>query len=127
MQEYCRISRSKAELFFDGAPPAQGKHVKSGLLHVHFIRLEKTADDAIIHYLQNLTKVDKSIVVVSSDHQVQARARMLHAEVISSEEFSGLMRKEFNKSDVVNQKREQPPTPDEMEEFLTMFLKDNLD
>src|SRR5512145_1541175 len=84
LQEFCRLERKQAEVFFDGAPAPQAGTRKLGAVTAHFVRLGATADNAICDRLKTLRKSARNWTVVSSDRQVQAEARAALAEVISA-------------------------------------------
>ncbi|MBE0698229.1 MAG: NYN domain-containing protein, partial [Anaerolineaceae bacterium] len=79
------------EVFFDGAPPGQAGERSYGTIRAHFVAAGLTADDAILRYLLAQKGAARNVTVVSSDRQVQANARSLHAGVVSSEEFARLL------------------------------------
>src|SRR5512133_2168906 len=72
INEFCRLSRSQVELFFDGAPLPGQPGKKSGLVHPHFVRRGYSADDAIIEYVRKNQNPGNLLTVVSSDHRVTA-------------------------------------------------------
>jgi uncharacterized protein len=76
------------EVFFDKAPVGYSGVRSFGSVRAHYVRTGKTADEAINQYLRQLGKAARGVKVVSSDHQVQASAREVHAEVILSETFA---------------------------------------
>lgn len=87
IQEFSRLSRREAEVYFDGAPASQARTRKFGMVTAHFVRLGSTADDAIKARLRSLGRAARNWTVVSSDRQVQVAARAVHAGVIASEAF----------------------------------------
>ncbi len=93
LQEFSRLSRRACEVFFDGAPAGQAGMKKYGTLTVHFVRLGTTADSAIKARLNKLERAARNWTVISSDHEVQNAARAAHAQVSSSEEFAGQLKK----------------------------------
>ncbi len=93
LQEFCRTQRRNAEVYFDGAPVGQSGTRKFGIVAAHFVRRGTTADSAIKNRLEKLGRAARNWVVVSSDHEVQASARMAHAEVLSSNQFAQLLKK----------------------------------
>ena len=121
LREFCRLESKQVEVFFDGAPPLQAGTRKLGAVTAHFVRLGTTADDAIRSRLQRLGKSARNWTVVSSDRQVQAEGRAVHAQVLSSESFA----------DRLKQARESAPKPaderklsgQEVEEWLRIFGK----
>lgn len=94
LQEFCRLERKQADVYFDGAPQASTR--KLGAVTAHFVSLGTTADDAIYKRLKKMGKSAKNWTVVSSDRQVQVEARTAQAEVISSDTFAMLLRQARN-------------------------------
>jgi predicted RNA-binding protein with PIN domain len=93
LQEFARLARREAEVFFDGAPTGEARTQKFGLIKAHFIRLGTTADAAIKARLRILGRTARNWTVVSSDHEVQNAARAAQASVVSSEEFARQLKK----------------------------------
>jgi len=121
IQEYCRLSRKQADLFFDGAPETQAKSRKTGLVNVHFIRASSTADDAIIQMVRALGKDKSQWMVVSSDHHVRNECLAAGCEVMSSEAFAHEISKTLGSDNAIQQKREKPLSANEVEEWLNLF------
>jgi predicted RNA-binding protein with PIN domain len=119
--EFCRLSRSRANLFFDGAPAGSGPRSRFGLVHVHHVRAGTTADDAIIRQLRREESNARDFIVVSSDHRVKTEAKALRAEVMSSEQFAQTMRNVLQNPAVTEAKREVPPSPEEVDEMLKLM------
>lgn len=92
LQEFARLKRQQAEVYFDGAPIGSAGSRSLGTVRAHFIRLGQTADSAIRARLDKMGKAAKNWTVVSSDREVQSSARVNHAQFISSEEFVRLTR-----------------------------------
>lgn len=88
LQDYCRVRRKKGVVFFDRAPAGWAGVRQHGLIQAHFVREGTTADDAIMAHLKNLGKRAKNVTVISSDRQVQAASRAVHAQVMTSEAFA---------------------------------------
>lgn len=80
--------RRDVEVFFDGAKPGFSGERALGILRAHFVPLGQTADEAIRRRLMGLGKAARNATVVTSDRQVRANAKALHANVISSESFA---------------------------------------
>lgn len=121
IQEYCRLTRTQAELFFDGATTPGNKPHKSGLARVHFIQIGRTADSAIIDFLRQAGKNAKTLRVASSDRRIQAEARGLGCEVISSEALAAEIRAVLSSDQAVSDKREKQPSAQEVDEWLQEF------
>lgn len=119
--EYCRLSRTRADLFFDGAPVGSGPQTRHGLVNVHHVKVGTTADDAIIRNLRKEGANSRNILVISSDNRVKAEARALHAEVMNSENFAQIMLNTLNRPEVTESKKEVPPTAEEVEEMLKLM------
>lgn len=88
VQEFSRLSRHEAQVYFDGAPAGQPRTRKFGTVTAHFIRVGSSADEAITTRLQRLGRAAQNWTVVTSDHAVQAAARRAHASVLASEDFA---------------------------------------
>ncbi len=88
LQDFCRLKRKKAIVYFDQAPPGMSGVKNYGSVRAHFVREGRTADDAIMEKLRKLAKRARNVTVVSSDRQVQRAARAAHAEVMSSNVFA---------------------------------------
>jgi predicted RNA-binding protein with PIN domain len=119
LQEFCRLERRQVEVYFDGAPTPQAGTRKLGSVTAHFVRLGTTADDAIRKRLKKLGKSAKNWTVVSSDRQVQAEARAVHAEVVSSDVFAKRLKRARNSAPKSEEGRTL--TPNELEEWLKLF------
>ena len=119
LQEFCRVQRRDAEVYFDGAPVGQARTQKFGIVTAHFVRLGTTADTAIKSRLEKMGRAARNWIVVSSDHEVQNSARIVHADIVSSEKFAELLGKSSSlksKSDA-----ESKLSSEEVEEWLKLF------
>ena len=119
LQEFCRLERRQVEVFFDGAPANHAGNRKLGSVTAHFVRLGATADDAIRNRLRALGKGARNWTVVSSDRQVQAEARGVHAEVVSSDSFAGMLKHARNSAPKPNQERKL--SQKEVDDWLKLF------
>lgn len=88
LQEYCRLRRKSAEVYFDQAPAGQAGIRRYGQVRANFVRSGITADEAIMARLRQLGKKARNYKVISSDRQVQQAARGVHATVVTAEEFA---------------------------------------
>jgi predicted RNA-binding protein with PIN domain len=119
LKEFCRLERHNAEVYFDGAPVGQSGTQKFGIVTAHFVRIGTTADAAIKVRLEKMGRAARNWLVVSSDHEVQASARAVHADVISSEKFADQLKKSSPlkpKSDA-----DSKLSPEEVNEWLRLF------
>jgi predicted RNA-binding protein with PIN domain len=122
LQEFCRLARKEAEVFFDNAP-AGGMPVRSyGLLTARFIRSGRTADDAIRKRLDKLGRAARNWTVVSSDHAVQASARAAQARVLGSEAFAAqVLRTLEGAGKDTGASADAGLSEDEVDEWLDLF------
>jgi predicted RNA-binding protein with PIN domain len=120
LQEFCRLRRTQAEVYFDGAPPGQVSTRKAGLVMAHFVRQGSSADAAIEARLTQMKKTAKNWTVVSSDGRVQRAAGAAHASVMPAEEFAREMVKAQTKR-MTKSKGESELNPEEVEEWLKFF------
>jgi predicted RNA-binding protein with PIN domain len=123
LQEFCRVERRQAEVFFDGAPAARAGSRKLGSVTAHFVQLGDSADNAICNRLKRLGKSAKNWTVVSSDRQVQAEARAAQAEVTSSDSFSAMLKQARNSAPKASGERKL--SPKEVEDWLKLFEERN--
>jgi predicted RNA-binding protein with PIN domain len=121
VNEYCRLSRSQAEVFFDGAPSPGKAPRNSGLVRVHFVRKGLTADDAIINYVRQHQQPDHLLTVISSDHHVQNATRGFGATVITSEVFSQQMQAIFSSPAATQEQEQRPLSEQEVLQWLDEF------
>ncbi len=121
IQEYCRLRRTNAELFFDGALPGMPGIKTGGLVHVHSVKKGITADQAIIEFLSNKGKAARNYTLVSSDRSVQAEARSLGCPILSSDQFSAEIVNTLAKVSEEKKKQDKPLSQEEVEDWLNMF------
>lgn len=121
VQQYCRLKRVSAELFFDGALPGFKGRTTGGLVHVHFIRKGNTADQAIIDFLGQKGKTARNYTVVSSDHHVQNQCRSLGAAVLPSEQFARDLVNALSQSEKSTSADDKPIPASEVDEWLAFF------
>jgi hypothetical protein len=119
LQEFCRQRHAQVEVYFDGAPPGVPTVRKAGSVTAHFVRQGSSADAAIEFRLARLGKQARNWTIVSSDLRVQAAARAVHAEVLSSEIFAGRM--VSSGLPVGPSKRENMLSPEEVDDWLNIF------
>jgi len=121
LQEFCRLNRVQAEVYFDNAQAGQPSKKKHGRVTAHFVRKPDIADDAIYQRIRKLGLSAKNWTVVSSDRRVQAEARSARAKVISSDEFAQQVRLTLqNKPPSAG---ESAMSEQELKEWLDLFGK----
>jgi len=115
LEDYFRITRKKALVFFDNAAISNKKlKHKTAFLEVSFIRKPRTADQAIIAKLKMLKGNARNYTVVSSDRWIVDRATRSGAKVMLSENFWKLIQK---------QRLQSENTPDFLENEVDFWLK----
>ena len=120
LQEFSRLHRRQVEVYFDGAPADQAGTRNLGTVKAHFICIGTTADTAIARRLKKMGRAAKNWTVVSSDRQVQANARAVHAEVLSSDEFAHLLQ-QTPRAEAAKPAADRKVSPAEVDEWLKIF------
>jgi predicted RNA-binding protein with PIN domain len=122
LQEFCRASRKKVEVYFDNAPAGQMRVRRFGMVTAHFVREGMTADLAIHRALRRLGRDARNWTVVSSDIAVQASARAARSQVLSSETFAAMLLETLQGSSKEGQEKgEFPIDSQELEDWLKIF------
>lgn len=119
LQEFCRLERKQAEVYFDGAPTPHAGTRKLGAVTAHFVPLGTTADDAIRKRLKKMGKSAKNWTVISSDRQVQADARAAQAGIVSSDAFAKQLRQARNSAPKPSDDRKL--SRQEVDDWLNFF------
>jgi predicted RNA-binding protein with PIN domain len=121
LQEFCRLERHQAEVYFDGTPPEHAGRQQYGPVMAVFVRKGLTADEAIRRRLRQLGVQAKQWTLVSSDQAVLAAGREVHAAVMRSEEFARKMEQGGGQAEPSDKPDEGPLNPDEVDEWLNLF------
>lgn len=121
VQEYCRLKRTTAELFFDGALPGFNNGIKGGLVHIHAVRKGTAADEAILNFLTQKGKAARSFTLVSSDHHVQTQGRSLGAAILTSDQFARDLVNTLSQSEKNSSGDLKPLSPSEVDDWLELF------
>ena len=121
LQEFCRLERKQVEVYFDGAPAPHAGTRKFGTVTTHFVLRGTTADDAIRRHLKKLGRSARTWSVVTSDRQVQAEARAVSAEIISSDSFAKTLKRTRNTDSKPANDRKM--SDNEVEKWLELFEK----
>lgn len=125
LQEFCRRTQKKVEVYFDNAPPGQSRSRTYGIVTARFVRSGSTADEAIRSRLARMGRSARNWTVVSSDHEVQVSAQSARARSITSEEFAALLLRSLSDSTPDSSKgQEYPLSPEEVEDWIELFRKD---
>lgn len=122
LQEYCRLIRKQAEIYFDNSPPGQPHARNFGNVTARYIHESSSADEAIKRKLTRLRGAARNWTVVSSDRQVQAAARSAQAKVIPSEEFALMIINQLDQSERgAEEKENNLISEEELEDWLNLF------
>jgi len=122
LQDFCRISRKKIEVYFDNAPAGQLKVQKFGHVTTFFVRAGTTADQAIKQKLRRLGNESRNWSVVSSDREVQAAARAARATVIPTQTFASQLLRTVEQTHTTTDSSEEPTlSSEEVEDWLKLF------
>ena len=119
LQEFCRLERKQAEVYFDGAPPQHAGTRKVGAVTAHFVPQSTTADNAIRQHLKRLARNARNWIVVTSDRQIQADARAVHSEIISSDSFAKILKQVRETAPKANSDRKL--SDNEVDDWLRFF------
>jgi predicted RNA-binding protein with PIN domain len=120
LQTFARKSRRKVEVFFDKAPEREARTQNYGTIKVHFVRQSITADEAIIQRLYTMEKRAKNWTVVTSDRQIAAVVKAVHATLLSSQEFAKLLQKTLDSAEEMN-RQDKALGDAEVAEWLRLF------
>ena len=120
LKEFARLKRQQVEVYFDGAPVGQAGTRKLGTVRAHFVPLGQTADSAIRSRLKKMEKDAKNWIIVSSDHEVQNAARVVRAQVVTSDEFVKMLRAATNSAPKANTENKKL-SAQEVDEWLKLF------
>ena len=122
LQDFCRATGTRVEVFFDNAPPGVSRIQKHVRVTAHFVQQGKTADDAIRSRLVGLGRSARNWTVVTSDREIITASREAGAKVLSAEDFA-----ERFTSSRVQQEHSQDSDVDvdlsqeDVEEWLNLF------
>lgn len=120
LKEFARLKRQQVEVYFDGAPIGQAGARKLGTVRAHFVPLGQTADSAIRSRLKKMEKDAKNWIIVSSDHEVQSAARVVRAQVVTSDEFVKMLRAATNSAPKAKTENKKL-SAQEVDEWLKLF------
>jgi uncharacterized protein len=122
LQDFCRITRKKVEVYFDNAPPGHPRAHQFGNVAVYFIRAGSPADQAIKYKISQLKRTAANWTVVSSDLDIQSYARRAKAKISSSEQFAAHLMQILSQADAGQQDNDQQDLPaDDLQEWLKLF------
>jgi predicted RNA-binding protein with PIN domain len=127
LQEFLRLSRREAAVYFDAAPPGEAPIKRFGRVTAHFVPLGTTADSAIKLRLRKLAGAARNWIIVSSDREVQDAAHAAHARTLSSDEFANQLKTagkgEGGGRSALRTVEDEALPPGEIDEWLRLFDK----
>jgi len=120
LQGFCSRTNRRATVYFDRGVPGGEPTIKSGRVDVRFIRLPRTADDAIRAHLLKLGKEAPNWTIVSSDREVISAARRAGTAVLHSDAFGQMISTNTNTS-VQNDKPMVTMSDEDIAEWEKIF------
>lgn len=120
LQEFCRVKQKNVDVFFDDAPAGMEKKKRFGRVTAHFTPVQSSADDAIQRFLMKMSRNARNVILVSSDHMVQAEGKRSGAQVLTSEQFA-LQMSEARMTDSSDDGQETALGEAEVQEWLRLF------
>ncbi len=98
LQGFCSRANRRATVYFDRGAPGGEPTIKSGRVDIRFVRLPRTADDAIRDHLLKLGKEAPNWTIVSSDREIISAADRAGAAVLHSDAFGQMISTSTNTS-----------------------------
>jgi predicted RNA-binding protein with PIN domain len=126
LQVFCRMQRTKVEVYFDLSPAGYSGSRTFGMVKAHFIRQGRSADDAIAARLRHLGKSASTWTVVTSDRRVQAEAKSVHARVVTSADFSARLIQSQQQEQAKAKEMDKPMQEEEVAGWLELFRKKSI-
>jgi len=121
LQIYGRVKQRDVTVYFDGAAPGFARKQRSGRVTAIYVVRDIPADDVIMGRLIKAGHQARNMVVVTSDRRIQAQARSVQAQVISSEAFAEELW-EAQRSAMDHPSADQPAMSSaELDEWLRLF------
>jgi uncharacterized protein len=109
------------EVNFDHGHLNSEREFKRGRVHVHFVRSPMDADSAILARLLGIGNAAKNYIVVSSDQNVQNRARRIGATVMPSQKFAQLINNMGDKKRPDRQGQKTANIEKEIDDWMKLF------
>ncbi|HLB64903.1 MAG TPA: NYN domain-containing protein [Anaerolineales bacterium] len=111
LQAFCARARTRVTVYFDRGVLGPALTPGGGGVTVRFVRLPRTADEAIAAHLNRLGGEARNWTVVSSDGEVRSAARRAGARALTSPAFALRL-----SPAAPSQAREKPEAPANKEE-----------
>jgi len=117
VRQYCWRHRRRATIVFDaGLPGGHSFCLSSPEVEVVFASGGHTADDLLRQRIRR-AQDPAGLIVISSDHSVQAVARARGARVVPADAFAA----ELTSPKGVHEDTGKPQSPGDLEEWLRLF------
>lgn len=113
----------QVEVYFDHGHLNNEREFRRGRVHVHFVLSPMIADSAILARLLGIGKAAKNYIVVTSDQNVQNRARRIGATVMPSQKFAQLLKNTDNKKGPSRQEQKPANNEKEIDEWMKLFSR----
>ncbi|HUS84294.1 MAG TPA: NYN domain-containing protein [Anaerolineales bacterium] len=120
LQGFCSRTERRATVYFDRGAPGGEPTIKSGRVHVKFVRLPRSADDAIRDHLRKLGKEAPNWTIVSSDREVRSAALRVGASVLHSGAFVQIILQGANTSNQ-SEKPQEILSDKDLDEWERLF------
>ena len=117
LSAFSQARRCQIEVYFDKGQAGRNRETTLSRMKVHFTLPPVKADDALITRLLGIGRAARNYTVVTSDREVQSRARQLGAALMSSHEFTGLL------TNVISKKKTQNSIKKEKENDIDSWLE----
>lgn len=109
-------------VYFDRRAPGASRPMDAGGLSIRFVSQPDTADSAIRRHLARLHAQAPNWTVVTSDREVQSRARLAGARVLSAPEFADRIQA-AGQAGPAGEKPDAPLTETELAELEREFAR----
>lgn len=120
IEDYFINKKHKVKIFFDGF---EARKINSNISKIIYSNA-KPADYYIKEEIEN-ARNPKNLIVISSDIEIQSKARVCSAEIINSEIFANELLNKNNFLDVEKSEEEKiKKLQNEMDEFKKLFGAD---
>jgi predicted RNA-binding protein with PIN domain len=113
--------KSQVEIYFDHGNLNSERDFQRGHVHAHFVLPPMIADNALLSHLLGIGRAAKNYIVITSDQNVQNRARRVGAAVISSQNFAQLLQNTIDKETQGLSGRKTANGEKEIDEWLKLF------
>jgi predicted RNA-binding protein with PIN domain len=113
--------KCQIEVYFDHGQFNHEREFKRGRVQAHFVRSPMIADSAILARLLGIGKAAKNYIVVTSDQNVQNRARRIGAVVMPSQKFAQLLNNTIDKKKPARQGQRPVNNEKEIDEWIKLF------